>query len=322
VFICYHHDDGDFADLLKSRIKAAGFDPWKAPESIRPGEEWRAEIDQAIKDAFALIVVMTPEAKASEYVTYEWAFALGARVRVIPVLLKTTKLHPRLEALQYLDFTNGTARPWDKLIEEVRQEANAQTPHTIRVPKDAPPAVKQAVAALDSVDFAERKAAVESLYAQMNHPAAREALASAVVQHSTLDVRVHASVMLAERRDARAVPGLIDAVRDQQYQYNYQSSSWWIHEFLQRIGPAAVPALIEALDKEDSRVRRYIIQTLGKIKDAAAVPALVDALRDEQVCNAAAEALERIGTPEAMAAVEQWRREQGAGYRTAQQPIE
>jgi hypothetical protein len=36
---------------------------------------------------------MTPDAKASEYVTYEWAFAWGAGVRVIPIMYKekTTK---------------------------------------------------------------------------------------------------------------------------------------------------------------------------------------------------------------------------------------
>ena len=42
-------------------------------------------IDLSIKNAFALIVIMTPEAKASEYVTYEWAFAWGVVVKVIPV---------------------------------------------------------------------------------------------------------------------------------------------------------------------------------------------------------------------------------------------
>ena len=124
VFISYKHEDGDFAENLTNRVHMAGFKTWVDDDKLRAGEDWRAEIDQAIKSAFALIVIMTPEAKASEYVTYEWSFAWGAGVKVIPVVLKSTPLHPRLETLQYLDFTNFTSRPWDKLIAVIKTEAN------------------------------------------------------------------------------------------------------------------------------------------------------------------------------------------------------
>ena len=94
--------------------------------AIRGGEDWRSEIDQAIEAALAVIVVMTPEAKASEYVTYEWAFAWGAKVKVIPVLLKGTQLHPRLESLQYLNFTNRNARPWEELTKVLREAMSSK----------------------------------------------------------------------------------------------------------------------------------------------------------------------------------------------------
>src|SRR2546428_9488081 len=103
VFISYQHNDGDFAENLISRIEKVGLETWVDNDHLQAGEDWRTEIDQAIKDAFALIVIMTPEARSSEYVTYEWAFAWGAGVKVIPILYKETKLHPRLEALQYLN---------------------------------------------------------------------------------------------------------------------------------------------------------------------------------------------------------------------------
>src|SRR2546430_17494855 len=95
VFICYKHDDGDFAEIVINRIEKAGFATW-VDDRLHAGEDWRAEIDQAIKDAVALIVIMTPEARSSEYVTYEWACAYGAGVKVIPVLYKGKDLHPRL----------------------------------------------------------------------------------------------------------------------------------------------------------------------------------------------------------------------------------
>jgi hypothetical protein len=64
---------------------------------------------------------MSPEARESEYVIYEWAFAYGSKVPLIPIMLRETPLHPRLAALQYLDFTNRRARPWDRLFSNVRQ---------------------------------------------------------------------------------------------------------------------------------------------------------------------------------------------------------
>jgi len=127
VFISYNRKaDGDFADLLVSRLQSEGLSTWVDNDMLNAGEDWRVTIDQAIRDAFALVVIMSPEAKASEYVTYEWAFAWGARVKVLPVLYKPVELHPRLEALQYVDFTNRSFRPWDRLIKLIKHEAEEQ----------------------------------------------------------------------------------------------------------------------------------------------------------------------------------------------------
>src|ERR1051326_5304495 len=124
VFISYKHEDGDFAQVLIYKIREAGFETWVDNDRLHAGEDWRAEIDAAIKSAVALVVVMTPESKASEYVTYEWAFAWGAGVKVIPVLYKETTLHPRLEALHYLNFTNRTVRPWEALMSVLNKAAS------------------------------------------------------------------------------------------------------------------------------------------------------------------------------------------------------
>ena len=120
-FISHCYDDGDFAELLKLRIEQNGYTAWIDIERLGIGVDWRQEIDQAIKDSSALIVVMTPKARESEYVTYEWAFAWGVGVKVIPIMLKQTQLHPRLESLQFMDFTNRAARPWSKLMDALKE---------------------------------------------------------------------------------------------------------------------------------------------------------------------------------------------------------
>lgn len=115
IFVSYKHEDEVFADMLMRQLQLAGFTVWLDTEHLRAGENWREAINQAIKEAFALVLVISPEAKSSEYVTYEWAFAQGAGIKVVPVLLRPTdNLHPQLEMLQYLDFTDRTRPPWDK----------------------------------------------------------------------------------------------------------------------------------------------------------------------------------------------------------------
>jgi HEAT repeat protein len=182
-----------------------------------------------------------------------------------------------LEQLHYLDFTNSQKLPWDSLIGRLLEIEHEHTPEMVRVPRHAPAAVKQAVAALDSFAPDERKVAVKTL-AQMNHPAAQAALAAAV-QHPMRDVRVAAAFSLAELTqytDARAVPGLVDALRD-----------------------------------ESPDVRYSAALALAEICDPSAVPGLIEAMFDitigARARKACAKALECIGTPEALEAVERWR---------------
>jgi hypothetical protein len=133
IFISYDHEDIDFAENVKHEIENAGFTAYMDKDGLHAGDNWRREIDQAIRESSALIVIMTPNAKNSEYVNYEWAFAFGAGRKVIPLLRKSTEKHPRLEDIQYRDFTGSGTRPWDKLIEDL-QNIESFHPQTESVP--------------------------------------------------------------------------------------------------------------------------------------------------------------------------------------------
>ena len=267
IFISYQHEDGDFAEILINRVEKAGYVAWVDTDKLPPGEDWRSEIDQAIKSAFALIVIMTPEAKASEYITYEWAFAWGAGVKVIPLVLKHTLLHPRLDALQNLDFSNRISRPWDKLIEVIKTAVTIQQPSNIYVPVSIPLYVKDAVPLLDSGKRAERMSAIEIL-GQSNHPAAHDALMNAL-NHSLRDVRTHVALLLPDE-------------------------------------PKAVPALIEALANKEADIRRNAAEVLGKLKDNISINPLIELTfndLDIDVRKTAANALRRFDVPEAIEAL-------------------
>lgn len=81
-------------------------------------------------------------------------------------------------------------------------------------------------------------------------------------------------------------------------------------------GERAVIPLISACSDESNWVRGRAVQALGRLGDARAVPHLIPRLVDTEAMfqsaeipdldNLAAEALTKIGTPEALEAVQQW----------------
>jgi HEAT repeat protein len=69
------------------------------------------------------------------------------------------------------------------------------------------------------------------------------------------------------------------------------------------------------LEHDDSDMCESAALALGKLGDTRAVPALIERLSDmkddgwsDHVCDAVTYALRKIGTPEALAAVEEWER--------------
>lgn len=298
VFISYHHNDLDFAENVIHTLEKEGFTTW-ADDKLQAGEDWRTMIDLAIKNAFALIVIMTPSAKASEYVTYEWAFAWGVGVKVIPIMLELTPLHPRLEALQYLDFTNRKTRPWGRLIQEVRNASSIPLAHSVRIPLNAPPVIRNAVIALDSASFEERFSAIQTLV-QMSSPDAQGILLEAL-KHPIPDVRGAAAEFLGQIGDASVVPALCELLHDAHGDVRARAA-----ESLGQIGDASVtPALCEALHDDLYEVRAAAARSLGQIGDASVTPALCEVLHntDARVQLAAVGALEQIGDASAKRAL-------------------
>ncbi|MGB9180588.1 MAG: toll/interleukin-1 receptor domain-containing protein [Pyrinomonadaceae bacterium] len=120
-FISHAKEDGDFAENLKFRLDKKGLLGCIDIDILEAGVDWRKEIDEAILASHAVILILSPDSKTSEYVTYEWAFALGSGLRIVPLMLKDTPIHPRLEVFQYMDFTNRRSRPWNRLLNLLRE---------------------------------------------------------------------------------------------------------------------------------------------------------------------------------------------------------
>jgi hypothetical protein len=116
AFLSYASKDVVFAELARMKLNEAGIQVWIDNNALHAGEEWQAAIDMGISSSDVFLVIITPQSCGSSYVTYEWAFALGKGIKVIPLLLADSDIHPRLTTLQYLDFRNLKAAPWGKLV--------------------------------------------------------------------------------------------------------------------------------------------------------------------------------------------------------------
>ena len=106
--------------------------------------------------------------------TYEWSFALGARVPVIPVVIeKVEKIHPRLGSVQYDDLSASKNPQFDRLIGQLtrlrdQRAANMQP---------------QRVIAPDSEILLQMERA-RANYDDQNYPRALEIYASALTTAS------------------------------------------------------------------------------------------------------------------------------------------
>ena len=92
VFISYPHSDEQANKLVRSllpSLNARGMRYWD-DSHISAGANSQEEIDQALSDAHAVVVVVTPESASSARVNFEIGVAAGrsweAALPIIPVL--------------------------------------------------------------------------------------------------------------------------------------------------------------------------------------------------------------------------------------------
>ncbi len=157
-------------------------------------------------------------------------------------------------------------------------------------------AVEPLIDALKDEDWHVRDNSIEAL-GKIGDARAIEPLAAALDSHNSMT----AAKILAQMGEPTVLP-LIAMLKDDSSVAREASA-----KALGEIGDVrAVEPLIDALKDVHWRVRRYAAESLGKIGDARAVKPLITALRkdeNEHVRQCAREALKRIGTPEAEAAL-------------------
>jgi len=125
VFISYRFEQRVryFVDVMEREFERAqpAITYWRDRRNISPGMGWEEAIDDAINACRIVVVIITPEATQSQYVNYEWCYALGRGKHIIPINFDDSDVHIKLRKIQALDFTSKRSEkpPWDDLIKQI-----------------------------------------------------------------------------------------------------------------------------------------------------------------------------------------------------------
>ncbi|MCP4107087.1 MAG: toll/interleukin-1 receptor domain-containing protein [Desulfobacteraceae bacterium] len=113
IFISYANEDYEIAKRLYDDLKASGIMPWLDKENILPGQNWKDEINKAIKNSSHFLMLLSSNSVSKRgYVQKEKMIALElldeipiGNIYVIPVRLDGSKpVDEKLQNLQWVDL--------------------------------------------------------------------------------------------------------------------------------------------------------------------------------------------------------------------------
>lgn len=104
VFISYSRRDIALVEQLAADLKTAGLDVWYDLSGLDGGARWRIEIERAIRESQYVIVVLSPDSVASEWVEREYLFANNLGKEIIPLYYRPCDLPLYYLNVHYIDI--------------------------------------------------------------------------------------------------------------------------------------------------------------------------------------------------------------------------
>jgi len=104
VFISYSHRDSDFTHKLAEEIERHNIPVW-IDDRIDYGTRWPHVIQEKIDSCKAFLLIMSENARASDWVNNELTYALGKGKKIFPLLLKG-EIWLSVASIQYVNVRN------------------------------------------------------------------------------------------------------------------------------------------------------------------------------------------------------------------------
>ena len=125
VFISYSRHDSQIADRLTRDLRRKNLEVWVDVENIGPGKDWQAELEIGLKNAKAVILLLSNAALSSTWVTHEVNILLNRGKLVIPIVVDdfdTSALPSQLNRLQRLDLRSAYESSLTRLTDALRED--------------------------------------------------------------------------------------------------------------------------------------------------------------------------------------------------------
>jgi len=149
LVVTYSSKDVDQARTVRDELEKYGLDVWRDQERIKVGAEFGIEIEQAIRRADAIVVLITDNAGRSEWVRNEIEYAKYAKKPIIPLLLdKDAPPIITIMGLQHIPFHEDRSAGLTALVEHLREleagkEAPTESPAQVQAAIPSQPSLEQ-----------------------------------------------------------------------------------------------------------------------------------------------------------------------------------
>jgi hypothetical protein len=130
-FISYSRQETPFVDSFSRELDKRGIKNWVDFRSLVPGHAWQPQLDEAVKNAAAILLVVSRASMSSLPVKDEWTKSLATGERIILIIMEPCQLDPSLAELEWVDFTRRFDQAMDQLLEFLArppQKARAHPP--------------------------------------------------------------------------------------------------------------------------------------------------------------------------------------------------
>ncbi len=124
VFVSYSRKDSETVDHIVARLDEDKFDTWIDREEIHGGDLWREEIVEAIDNAYAFVLMLSPDSVASDNVRKEVDLSEQAGKALVPLLLAPTQLpsafrYP-LAGIQWIEYFRDPDGKFSEIVKVLR----------------------------------------------------------------------------------------------------------------------------------------------------------------------------------------------------------
>jgi hypothetical protein len=125
IAIAAHPADLKFAQQLAGDLEEAGARVWLRAKDVPLGSDWQTNLQEGLRRADAMLIILSPEAMRDPLVTSEWEDFLRSGRPIVPLYWRECEPHFKLSRLQYVDFRKGVieyARAFNHLLLQLNDD--------------------------------------------------------------------------------------------------------------------------------------------------------------------------------------------------------